>query len=357
MTVDIASFPGELQSALEEISSHTNFISSSPKGNSGFVIFGKNKITQRKEVIKIYFWDEGAHPEPKILAQLEHENILKIYHGASVNDEWAYFTTKHCEGGDLDAVLTSRKLGTKEACNLAIMIAAGVAFLHGNNFLHRDLKPENLYMDGSIAVIGDFGSVAPCDADGYCKTWTRHSLIYRPPEALRTNEFYKASDVYQLGILLYQLLGGYFPYLEREWLSDKKKKKYDELKDEHEQNQFATEEIEKRISAGRILDMTTLPACVPDSTKTVVRKATNINRADRYSNASDFLAALNNVKNKIRDWRFEDYMTLYSKGKKVRVYAKDGKITIEKNVGSQWREFRKKVPSGLKEAVHIAESL
>lgn len=216
--IDGLNAPDIVKDALRELEKHISFNKVSDKGQNGHVLFGENKVLSRKDVVKLYYWENGDHAEPELLAKLDHPNILKVYHAASIDSDWAYYTTKYCEGGDLDSVLSSGPMNLHRAVNLTMMVASGVSFLHSNGYLHRDLKLENVYLDGERAVIGDFGSVAPCDAQGYCKTWTRHSLLYRPPEAIVTNEHYKVSDVYQLGLMLFQLLGGLLPYEERDWV-------------------------------------------------------------------------------------------------------------------------------------------
>ncbi|RFB91804.1 hypothetical protein B5K08_16050 [Rhizobium leguminosarum bv. trifolii] len=357
MTVEISHFPKELHASLEALNKDIQFEVVAQKGQSGYVIFGVNKVLKRKDVVKIYFWENGDHAEPEILAKLEHTNILKVYHAASVDDDWAYYTTKHCEGGDLDSVLESRQLGVIEAFDIAMMIASGVSCLHGNSFLHRDLKPENLYLDGNNAVIGDFGSVAPCDASGYCKTWTRHSLIYRPPEATATNDFYKTSDVYQLGILLYQLSGGYFPYLQRDWLNDKQKAKFDALTTDQDKEDLATSLIEKRINSGRLLDLATLPDYVPNSVRSIIRRATRVDRSKRYSTAADLLAAMNNVKGELPDWRVDGVPVLHRENKRVRITINGSAIVIEKDVGNGWRRHNAAHVKTFADAVFAAEGL
>jgi len=125
--------------------------------------------------------------------------------------------TPFCAAGDLDEVMTGRKFGPVEAVDVLCQLAGGASFLHGSGYLHRDLKPSNVFaVEADRYVIGDFGSVVPLNAQGYAQSLTQHSLLYRPPEVVTTRRSYRESDIYQLGVILFQLLGGQLPYEETE---------------------------------------------------------------------------------------------------------------------------------------------
>ncbi|WP_432444184.1 protein kinase domain-containing protein [Rhizobium leguminosarum] len=108
-----------------------------------------------------------------MLAKLEHENILQVYHAAAIDDDYAYFATRFCPDGDLDHLIAKGPIAILRAIDIVMQISAGVSFLHGNNYLHRDLKPLNIFCDTGKFVVGDFGSVVQCDENGYARTLTR----------------------------------------------------------------------------------------------------------------------------------------------------------------------------------------
>lgn len=354
--IDGLNVPDIVKDALRELEKHILFNKVSDKGQNGQVLFGENKVLSRKDVVKLYYWENGDHAEPELLAKLDHPNILKVYHAASIDSDWAFYTTKYCEGGDLDSVLASGPLNLRHAVDLTMMVACGVSFLHSNGYLHRDLKLENVYLDGERAVIGDFGSVAPCDAQGYCKTWTRHSLLYRPPEAIVTNEHYKVSDVYQLGLMLFQLLGGSLPYEERDWLGVKQQTEYDALVSKCDKGVYATKIIEEKISKGRILHMDTLPIYVPKPLVSFIRTATRVDRNGRHKSVSDFISALNNMQRRIPDWRREgDHIVLYRPKKRIRLLSSGGNFSIEKDLGNGWKRQHGLKPATMRDAVIMAE--
>jgi eukaryotic-like serine/threonine-protein kinase len=352
--IDIDHLPVEIHDAINRLAQDIEFTSESEKGANGYVLLDCNKILERDVAVKFYFWEGSDHAEPKLLAKLEHPNIIKVHDASEVDDDFAYFVTSLCAGGDLDTVLEKRQFGLKEAIDAGMQVAAGAGFLHGNGFLHRDLKPQNIFCDNDRYMIGDFGSVVACDEKGYANCLTKHSLIYRPPETVQSNSYFKSSDVYQLGILLYQLLGGSLPYSERDWLTPRQQAKYDELAG-FDQQDFATKIIEQRITAGKVLDYASLPEVVPGSLKSIIRQCLRTKPEDRYQSCADLSAALNNLRGNVHDWVFDEHPILRKKGKMIRILDINSKIIIEKDTGTGWRRQHALKPATLAEAYRVAE--
>ncbi|NEH27454.1 serine/threonine protein kinase [Rhizobium ruizarguesonis] len=354
---NLENFPSELHDTLLTLAEQNEIHGYSEKGASGYVVFGRNKVLKRDVAIKFYYWENGDHAEPELLAKLDHKNILKIFHAAPVDSDYAYFTTKYCEGGDLDHLLDSEQTGVLKAIDVVMDIASGASFLHANGYVHRDLKPQNVFCDGDVFVIGDFGSVAPYGGNGACDTITQHSLIYRPPEVVTEKKHFKASDIYQLGIVLYQLLGGALSYEEVDWLSLQQKKKYEELVAPEDQL-FATAIIEAKIKAGRVLDTDTLPAYVPLALRTFLRKATHREHTKRHESVADFLAALNNLRVRLLDWKRVEGGYLLTREKKfIKVENTEAGFFLHKNSGNGWKKYHGQKVVSLRHAVEIAETL
>ncbi|WP_075657190.1 serine/threonine-protein kinase [Pseudochrobactrum sp. B5] len=352
--INIDHLPVEIHDAIKHLAKDIEFTSESEKGANGYVLLGCNKILEREVAVKFYFWEGSDHAEPKLLAKLEHPNIVKVHDASKVNDDFAFFVTPLCANGDVDNVLEIKRFGLKEAIDVTMQVAAGAGFLHGNGFLHRDLKPQNIFCDNDQYMIGDFGSVVPCDEEGYAKCLTKHSLIYRPPETIQSNSYFKSSDVYQLGILLYQLLGGSLPYSERDWLTARQQAKYDELTG-FDQQDFATKIIEQRITAGKLLDYGSLPDSVPRALISIIRQCLRAEPSDRYQSCADLSAALNNIRGQVHDWTFDEHPVLRKKGKAIRILESNSGFIIEKDSGTGWRRQRTLNPTTLAEAHRIAE--
>lgn len=356
--MDVSHLPAAVQSAIQKLSNDIEFIAESKKGANGYVFLGKHKILDRSVAVKFYYWDRNDHAEPKNLAKLEHENIIGIFDASAVDDDFAYFVMPLCEGGDLDAVMEEAPLDLLRALDVCMQIARGTSFLHAKGYLHRDLKPLNVFCDSGRFLIGDFGSVIPCNDDGNAVCFTKHSLIYRPPETFGSNTYSKLGDIYQIGILLYQVLGGRLSYVEGDWLNEAQKKKHATLHGFDKQD-FANKIIEAKIVSGKILDFDSLPAHVPESLKSIIRKSTRTKPEQRYTSCADLHVALNNARGKVMDWRFDDdgQLVLHRKGKQVRIRNEKDKWIIEKDTGSGWRRQHSCKPSTLAEASKLAEQI
>lgn len=338
MPIDINDIPLQYRNKVDELSRHITFDEIKTKGANGFVICGHNNLLGRHVAVKFYYWGDGAHVEPAHLSRLEHDAILKVDHAEAINEDDAYFITRYCEGGDLDDYIAVENIGLRSALSIVLSIASGVSYLHGNSYVHRDLKPSNIFVrDDGKYVVGDFGSVVALVDNVHAQSLTKHSIIYRPPEDFDGNVFYKEGDIYQIGIVLYQLLGGFFPYDEDDWLKAKEIVDRDKL-DRYDAQIFANGIIENRIKKGRILDFSSLPFFVPPKVIRIIKRACHIERSKRYSSVSDLMTELNNTHQRAVDWCFEDGFWV-AKGKKrsFRCFEVDGNVVVEKNLRGAWR--------------------
>jgi serine/threonine protein kinase len=216
-----------------------------------------------------------------------------------------------------------------------------VSYLHGEGYVHRDLKPSNLFVtDDGSRVIGDFGSVVHIGENDVANSLSKHSIIYRPPEDFEGNQFYRQGDIYQLGMVLYQLLGGELPYEIENWLTPQQIASGARL-DEFEKQIFYNAAIEARIHKGKVLKLKSMPDYVPDTLKRVIRKACNLNKDSRYPTAADLLATLNNIRRRVFDWRINDgVLTLRNRTRAYRIVPAGGQFHIEKQVSAGWRRQR-----------------
>jgi serine/threonine protein kinase len=94
-------------------------------------------------------------------------------------------------------------------------IIRGTAELHARNLVHRDLKPANIMLDTERCApkIGDFGSIAELDENGVSTRTSKRSALYTPPECWDASPRHsRASDLYQIGMVLHELVNGPLPY-------------------------------------------------------------------------------------------------------------------------------------------------
>lgn len=360
MPLDFSALPENIAGAAKELSTRIDFESINDKGGNGYVLIGRNRLLNRKVVVKFYFWGDGAHAEPRLLSELASAHVLKVHDAAAVDQDYAYFVTPFCEEGDLDDVIRKRSIGVRQAVDMILEIASGASFIHGKGFIHRDLKPTNVFCEeGGRLVIGDFGSVVRKGDHGYAETLSRHSLLYRTPEEIVYRRAYNQGDVYQLGIILYQLLGGLLPYEEQAWLKPKELVEYSGLR--HPDNQlYASEIIEGKIVKGKLLNLDSLPPWCPSELVSMIRTSCKVALSARFESVSALMARANNLRASLPDWRLEPHPVLYRNSAKFRVIdAERGRYQIEKmvNSGTSWRKVHSVKPHSIEEAIEAAQKL
>jgi serine/threonine protein kinase len=157
--------------------------------------------------------------EREILASLEHPNIGRLYDGGSTEEGWPYFVMEYVDGKPIDAWCDERKLNVTERLRLFQGICAAVHYAHQRRVVHRDLKPGNILVsaDGAVKLL-DFGIAklvrsepngrVPMTRDGM------HLMTpeYAGPEQIRAEGITPQTDIYSLGVILYELLTGRQPY-------------------------------------------------------------------------------------------------------------------------------------------------
>lgn len=277
--IEGSSAPHEIKSSLLEFSKNIEFHREDSKAANGHVFFGTNRVTGTKVTLKYYYWGGKAeyHAEPRQLAQIDAQNVLKILDAGLIDAKWAYFMTPTCTGGDLDLVLESSPLGIKSALEYTYQTLSGLSHLHGCRFLHRDIKLANLYMTeaGSI-VIGDFGSVKRLPEAASTIPASSHSLAYRPPETILTNSYGIAGDIYQCGLVLYQLLGGTLSYDGLAWLDKRELAQLETLATPLDKEEFIDRCIKAKIAVGKATDIASLPPWVTKPIRRIIKKACHV---------------------------------------------------------------------------------
>ena len=265
LNIDTLSVPEPIKQKLNDLSKSITFDKQGRKGANGWLFFGQNLVHRQRVAVKFYDWggDPQYHAEPQFLAQLNADTVISITNASFVDDDYAYFETPFYERGDLDDQLSCGIHENLRAVRMACDVLSGLSHLHAGGLVHRDLKPQNILLsDDDRAIIGDFGSVKRIP-DGHATVpGSGHSLIYRPPESITTNTYGIAGDIYQVGILLYQLLGGSLPYEEVAWLNSRQQREYKRIADPIDQQIFAADAIKNRITSRRILDLHSLPPWV-----------------------------------------------------------------------------------------------
>lgn len=157
-------------------------------------------------------WLERFHSEVRIARQISHPNICRVYDIGEFEGT-PFISMEYVDGDDLGALLGSiGRLPSDKALETARKLCAGLAAAHDKGVIHRDLKPQNIMMSkrGEI-VIMDFGLAAVADSLGGPEA-RNGTPAYMAPEQLRGSEVTAKSDIYALGLVLYEIFTGKKPY-------------------------------------------------------------------------------------------------------------------------------------------------
>ena len=159
--------------------------------------------------------------ERQILAALSHPHIARLLDGGRADDGRPYLTMEYVEGRPLTTYCRERALDIEARLRLFVAICHAVQHAHVRLVVHRDLKPSNILItDAGEPRLLDFGIAKLLAEDEAEVTLTRSGLRlmtpqYAAPEQLCGETVSTATDVYALGLILYELLAGRHPYLER----------------------------------------------------------------------------------------------------------------------------------------------
>lgn len=156
--------------------------------------------------------------ERQILAQLDHPNISRLLDGGTTDDGLPYFVMEFVKGEPITAYCDEHGLKLTERLDLFRKVCGAVTFAHQNLVVHRDLKPSNILVtpEGEPKLL-DFGIAKLLSADDEMLTQTAPgeramTPEYASPEQVKGERITTASDVYSLGVLLYEILTGHRPY-------------------------------------------------------------------------------------------------------------------------------------------------
>ena len=156
--------------------------------------------------------------ERQILANLNHPNIARLLDGGMTGDGLPYLVMEYVDGIAIDAYCLQNRLSTEERLKLFRTVCAAVEYAHKNLVIHRDLKPGNILVTAEgIPKLLDFGIAKLVDPEPGAPALTRSTERmmtpeYASPEQIRGELVTTSTDVYALGILLYELLSGRHPF-------------------------------------------------------------------------------------------------------------------------------------------------
>jgi serine/threonine protein kinase len=155
--------------------------------------------------------------EYTLLSQIEHPNVIRIY-DQGFTDDHAYIAMEYFERGDLRAEIQAG-MPQERVLEIVRQVAKALDAVHSRGIIHRDLKPENIMrrVDGSVAL-ADFGiAKSVLQQENFAFTQTRHGDVvgtpyYLSPEQASGQEITTASDLYSLGVMMFEMLAGQRPF-------------------------------------------------------------------------------------------------------------------------------------------------
>jgi len=200
---------------------HYRIVEKIGSGGMGEVYLAQDTQLDRKVALKFLpphlCADEDCRArfkrEAQAAAKLDHPNIISVYE-VSEHKGRPYFAMAHVEGKSLKEFAAGRELTTEQILELAIQICDGLYAAHDAGIIHRDIKPSNILIDShGRARIVDFGLASVRDADQLTKTGSTMGTVgYMSPEQVQGKEVDHRSDLFSLGVVVYELVTRQNPF-------------------------------------------------------------------------------------------------------------------------------------------------
>jgi len=206
---------------IDKIGSRYRLLKELGKGGMGEVYLAQDTLLDREVVLKFMLPQYLANPELKarflrearVAARLKHPNLITI-HDFGEDQNRAYIAMEYVDGESLKDLLARKELSMKEALALILQICDGLNAAHQAGITHRDLKPANILLDKKGQVkVADFGLAR---LEGSTPLTQAGSIMgtvrYMSPEQVRGKELDSRSDIFSLGVMLYELLSRQLPF-------------------------------------------------------------------------------------------------------------------------------------------------
>src|SRR5438093_1452361 len=222
MSLDISTLRQRLQEALG-----AEFIVGDLLGEGGFAAVFRVREKRARRDVAVKVVDLGLTPSPSLatrfvreartVARLEHPHIVPIYKVGGYQNEVLYIVMRCVDGPSLRQLLErKRRLSVRKAATIGRQVADALGYAHRYGVVHRDVKPDNILVDtGGHVLVTDFG-IAKAAQQASSQLTTEGMVVgtpqYMSPEQATGESLDARSDIYSLGILLYQMLTGLAPF-------------------------------------------------------------------------------------------------------------------------------------------------
>ncbi len=241
----------------------------------------KEKFAENADYVKRF------KKEAQAAFSLEHENIVHVS-DVGCDEGIYYMVMEHMDGSTLKALIDKQgRLEEKDTILYAIQICSALSAAHKKGIIHRDIKPQNILLNKEqTAKVTDFGIAKSLTAPNEQETEVIGSVYYVSPEQARGDNVDARSDIYSMGIMLYEMLTGELPYKGEQTVS------------------VALKHINEKITAPEKIN-----PLLSKSINNIVLKATSKNKKDRYRSMDamkeDLVRALVNKSGEYIDLPYE----------------------------------------------------
>jgi eukaryotic-like serine/threonine-protein kinase len=201
--------------------SHYRIIEKIGAGGMGEVYLAEDTKLDRKVALKFLPLNLCADPEcrarftreAQASAKLDHPNIISVFEVGEFQGR-PYFSMQHVEGRSLKEVLAGPPLPLDRVLEIGIQVSEGLQAAHEKGITHRDIKPSNILIDShGRARIVDFGLASVIGTDQLTKTGSTLGTIgYMSPEQVRGDKVDHRTDLFSLGVVLYEMIAGHSPF-------------------------------------------------------------------------------------------------------------------------------------------------
>ena len=206
----------------QKISDRYQIIKSIGEGGMANVYLAYDTILERNVAVKVLRGDlandekfvRRFQREALQASSLSHPNIVEVYDVGEDNGEY-YIVMEYVEGKHLKGLLKKRgKLTIPEVVDIMIQVTSGLTVAHDSYIIHRDINPQNIMiLDNGLVKLTDFGIALAMNSTQLTQTNSvMGSVHYLPPEGASGKGATLQSDIYSLGILMYELLTGKLPF-------------------------------------------------------------------------------------------------------------------------------------------------
>ncbi|MCY3978997.1 MAG: protein kinase [Chloroflexi bacterium] len=192
------------------------------QGGMATVFLARQRSMNRNVALKILpsaFSNDATYlqrfkREVKIVSQLEHRNIVPVYDFGEFESQ-PYIAMRYMPAGSVEELLAAGRIPLLRILSIVEQVSSALDYAHRNGILHRDLKPSNILLDdGGGVFITDFG-IARIMSEGGSQVTTQGVVgtpSYMSPEQARAEPLDRRSDVYSLGVMLFELVTGRRPF-------------------------------------------------------------------------------------------------------------------------------------------------